>query len=113
MKKLGIALVTFVFVGSLSLAGQDVANPAPKNSKIGHAKAIRIAGKVSDDGTRLVEDTNQRIWIISNVEVMKGYEGQQAVLRGRTEPETNRIQVLSIRGFSTYTANSTDSAFRR
>lgn len=115
MNKLGMAVLCCMVLGSLSLVGQDSAKPQVdlKNSQARHAKAIRISGKVSDDGTRVVEDKNQKVWVIGNLGAMKGFEGQKAVLRGRMEPETNTIEVLSIRGLGTYSANSWDSAFRR
>jgi hypothetical protein len=110
-----MAVAGCMLLGSMSLVGQDSSKPQInlKNSQARHAKAIRISGKVSDDGTRVVEDRNQKVWVIGNVDAMKGFEGQKAVLRGRTEPETNTIQVLSIQGLGTYSANSWDSAFRR
>jgi hypothetical protein len=112
MKKLSmLAALGLVVLVSLSVAAQDVPKPQD-GSKTQHVKAIRISGKVSDDGTRFVQDTNQKVWLVSNLETLKGYEGQQAVLRGRIE-DTNKIQVLSIRSLGTYTANSGDSAFRR
>lgn len=115
MNKLGMAVVACIVLGSLSLAGQDSAKTQidSKNSQARHVKAIRISGKVSDDGTRIVEDKNRKMWIIGNLEAVRGFEGEKAVLRGRVEPETNTIQVLSIRGLGTYAANSWDSAFRR
>jgi hypothetical protein len=104
-----------VVLGSLSLVGQDAAKPQVdlKNSQARHAKVIRISGKVSDDGTRVVEDKNQKVWVVGNLGAMKGFEGQKTVLRGRAEAESNTIQVLSIRGLGTYSANAWDSAFRR
>jgi hypothetical protein len=114
MKKLGVATVGLVVLVSLSMAAQDMAKPdVQKTSQARHVKTIRISGKVSQDGTRLVEETSQKSWLVSNLETLKGYEGQQVALRGRIGPETNTIQVLSIRGLGTYTANSSDSAFRR
>jgi hypothetical protein len=61
----------------------------------------------------VVEDKNQKVWVIGNLEAMKEFEGQRAVLRGRREAETNTIQVLSIRGLGTYPVNLWDSALRR
>jgi hypothetical protein len=115
MKKTKLAVLGLIVVGCMSLAAQDVAQPgsALKTSQARQAKAIRISGKVSDDGARFFEETNQKVWRVTNLEALKGYEGQKAVLRGRVGPDTNMIQVLSIRGLSTYTANSGDSAFRR
>jgi hypothetical protein len=108
MKKLCLlATLGFVALATLSVAAQDMAKRPAQ-----HAKTIRISGKVSDDGTKFVQE-NQRVWIVTNLETLKGYEGQQVVLRGRSAADRNEIQVLSIRGQATYTANRGDSAFRR
>jgi hypothetical protein len=110
MKKLtmlaGVALV--------ALASVSVAAQAPgKQPKATHSKAIRISGKVSEDGARLVQDTTEKVWLVTNPEVLKGFEGAQAVVRARRAVDTNTIQVLSIQRPARYTANWSDSAFRR
>lgn len=112
MKKLTLlGAVGVVVLGSLSIAAQDTAN-LQKSSQGQHGKAIRISGKVSDDGARFV-DTNQRVWLVTNPEVLKGYAGEQAAVRARRGADTNTIQVLSIKRPISYTANWSDSAFRR
>jgi hypothetical protein len=109
MKRLNlVAVFGLVVLAWLSVAAQDIAKP----QKVPHAKTIRIAGKVSDDGTKFV-DTNQNVWLVTNLETLKGYAGQEAILRGRIGLDTNAIQVLSIKRLVTYTANWSDSAFRR
>jgi hypothetical protein len=114
MKRMMLAVLGFVVLGSLSLAGQGVAKPGstPKASQTLHAKAIRISGRVSEDGTKFI-DTNQNIWVVTNLETLKGYEGLDAVLRAYIGKDADTIQVISIKRQVTYTANSGDSAFRR
>jgi hypothetical protein len=94
---------------------QDGTRPAsePKISQAHRFKTVRLSGKVSDDGTRFVDDASRRVWIIKNIEALKGFESQQALLRGRVDGGTNLIQVLSITGQQTHTAHMSDSAFRR
>ncbi|HXZ31809.1 MAG TPA: hypothetical protein VEH30_05980 [Terriglobales bacterium] len=112
MKKLPLLAITgVVLLGSLSLAAQDAAN-LQKTSPRQHAKAIRISGKVSDDGARFV-DTDQRVWLVTNPEMLKGYEGKQAAVRAQRGVDSNTIQVLSIKRPVSCTANWSDSAFRR
>jgi hypothetical protein len=115
MKKMRMAALAFAVLVSMNIAAQDVTKPeaSPKALPAKHTKAIRISGKVSDDGARFVEDANQKVWIVTNLNAMKGFEGQQAVLRGRIGSQANTIQVLSIKGQDRYTANWSDSAFRR
>lgn len=92
---------------------QETTKPAQQASHSRHSKVVRMAGKVSSDGTKFVEGASQRVWLVKNVEMLKGYEGQEANLRGQVSPETNAIQVLSISPQVSYTANWGDSAFRR
>ncbi len=84
-----------------------------KTSQTHSAKTIRMSGKVSDDGTRFIENASQRVWLVKNIEALKGFESQQARLRGRVDADTNLIQVLSITGEASHSAHLSDSAFRR
>jgi hypothetical protein len=86
---------------------------AQKTSHSRQTKIVRLTGKVSDDGTRFVEGASQRVWLIKNLEMLKGYEGQLAILKGETVRDSNGLQVLSIAHQVSYTANWGDSAFRR
>jgi hypothetical protein len=96
------------------VAQEGTAPPvAQKASQTRSAKTIRLLGKVSDDGTRFIENVSQRVWIVKNIEALKGFESQQASLRGRVEADTNLIQVLSVTGEASHSAHLSDSAFRR
>jgi hypothetical protein len=99
----------------ITVVAQEGAAPqvAPKTSRARSAKTIRLMGKVSDDGTRFIENASQRIWMVKNIEALKGFESQQASLRGRVDADTNLIQVLSITGEASHSAHLSDSAFRR
>jgi len=99
----------------VAVVAQEGAAPqvAQKTLQARSAKTIRMSGKVSDDGTRFVENASQRVWLVKNIEALKGFESQQASLRGRVNGDTNRIEVLSITGQQSHTAHLSDSAFRR
>lgn len=70
-------------------------------------------GQVSEDGTKFVENLSRKVWQISNLEMLKGYEGQSVELRGQAVPSTNLFLLLSIHPQVSYTARWSDSAFRR
>lgn len=108
-----LGVLAFVLLLCAGVLAQETAKPAQQASHSRHTKIVRMAGKVSSDGTKFVEGASQRVWLVKNVEMLRGYEGQEANLRGQIAPETNAIQVLSIGAQVSYTANWGDSAFRR
>lgn len=107
--------VTLCLSFSLGAMAQDASRtaPTPQSAQAHHLKTVRLSGKVSDDGTRLVDDASRRVWLVKNIEALKGFESQQALVRGRVDGGTNLIQVLSIRLQETHSAHLSDSAFRR
>jgi hypothetical protein len=115
MRKTGMWVLAWVLSTCITVVAQDSARggASPKSAKAQHSRTIRLSGKVSDDGTRFIDDAKQRVWVIKNIEVLKGFESQQASLRGRVDGDTNLIEVLSIAGEETHTAHLSDSAFRR
>lgn len=100
---------------SAAVKAQGPTTPAapPKTAQPHHAKTVRLSGKVSEDGTRFVDDASRRVWIVKNIDGLKGFENQLAFLRGRIDGDTNLIQVLSIVVQQSHTAHLSDSAFRR
>jgi hypothetical protein len=100
---------------SVAAVAQEGAAPqlVPKPAQTRSSKTIRLSGKVSDDGTRFVESATRRVWLVKNIEALKGFESQQAFLRGHVDADTNLIQVLSITGEASHSAHLSDSAFRR
>ena len=113
MKKKPILLASMaVALMCLTTAAQDSAK-VQRSSHPRTGKVIRISGKLSNDCASFADEADHRIWVIANSEILKGYEGQELVLRGRVGIEGNRLEVTSVRAQPTYTANSRDSAFRR
>ena len=111
MRKFGLlAVLGIVVLASLSIAAQNVPQKA---SRAQPAKVIRISGKVSEDGTMFVQESNLKVWHVTNPETLKGYEGELAMIRGKLGTEANTVQLLSIERQASYTANWGDSAFRR
>lgn len=115
MKMSRLWVVTFCLSLSVGVMAQEATRTAvtPKTAQAKHIKTVRLSGKVSDDGTKFVDDASQRVWLVKNIEALKGFERQHAQLRGRVDGDTNLIQVLSITGQEIHTAHLSDSAFRR
>jgi len=110
-KPILLASMAVALMGCPSTWAQD-ATQAQISSHQNTGKLIRIVGKLSNDGGTFA-DTDRRVWAIANSEILKGYEGQELVLRGRVRREGNRLEVISVKPQLTYTANWGDSAFRR
>ena len=115
MKALRLGIFALLVLLCASVAAQDTAKSgrAQKTPQSRQTRTVRVRGNISADGTRFVEAVNQKIWLIKNVDMCKGYEGQQAIVRGQIAPETSVIQVISISAQPTYSASWSDSAFRR
>jgi hypothetical protein len=107
--------IAFYLSLSLGVVAQEETRtvPTPQTAQAHHLKTVRLSGKVSDDGTRFIEDASRRVWLVKNIESLKGFESQMALLRGRVDGNTNLIQVLSIVVQETHSAHLSDSAFRR
>jgi hypothetical protein len=108
-------VLAFCLSLSVGVVAQEATTPtpAPKTAQRHQLKTVRLSGKVSDDGTTFVDDASRRVWLVKNVEALKGFESQLALLRGRVDGDTNLIQVLSITAQETRSAHLSDSAFRR
>jgi len=110
-KPILLASMAVILMGCLTTAAQDVAK-VQSSSHRRTGKLIRLSGKLSNNGETFADEAH-RMWVIANSGILKGYEGQELVLRGRVESEANRLEVISAKPQPTVTANSGDSAFRR
>jgi hypothetical protein len=112
--KRSLTMLGFMAMISISVAAQDTAKPdtLKKTAETWSQRTVRIVGKISDDGTSFIEEASHRVWRIENLAMLKGYEGQQAMLRGHVALNANMIQVLSVKSMVHYT-NWADSAFRK
>ena len=105
----------FVLMLCICAYAQEIDKTAvvEKTSHPARTRSVRLYGKVGADGTKFVEKDSNRFWLVSNAEMLKGYEGQDTVVRGLIAGNGNMIQVQSIRPQISYTARWGDSAFRR
>jgi pentapeptide MXKDX repeat protein len=70
-------LITIFFAFSLLMCGVAVAQDTMKQDHMKAdkaAKAVKITGKISDDGKTFVNDKDSKSWTISNPEEVKGHE---------------------------------------
>jgi len=104
-----------LLISGVTFAQEKPSSPKPDNATATSAKSLTVTGQVSSDGKTLVTDIDSE-WSVSNPEALKGHEGRRVTVKCYVDTEKNRIQILSAKkdeSASTYSARSTDSAFRR
>lgn len=115
-RPMAISLVVVVLTSSFVLAQEHAQSGGTSQSHLqtwsASTKALSVSGKVSDDGTRFITDIDTE-WAINNSAALKGSEGRLVTIKCYVDPDKNTIQVLSVKRDARYTANYSDSAFRR
>lgn len=97
MKKL--MLITICFALSLLMCSVTVAQDYPKqdNTKADtSANAVKVTGKISDDGKMFVSDNDSKSWTISNPDAVKGHEGHRVTLTAHVYADKNEVRVKSL-----------------
>jgi len=113
MKTSIVATIVVLLLLSGMILGQQ--NGGVADVSTASAKPLTVAGQVSNDRKTLVTDIDSE-WSVSNPEILKGHEGRRVTVKCYVDTERNRIQILSVKkdpSAATYSARSTDSAFRR
>jgi hypothetical protein len=96
MKKLmaicfALALLTFgVASAQYSTQNDNMKADASK-------KAIKVTGKVSDDGKTFVSDKDSKSWTITNPDAVKGHEGHHVTLTAHVYADKNEVHVMSLK----------------
>lgn len=96
MKKL---MVMVCALGML-LTGVVVAQDAMKqDNSMGDssAKAVKVVGKISDDGQSFVSDKDGKSWKIVNPDAVKGHEGHHVVLTAHVYADKGEVHVMSLK----------------
>jgi len=78
-------------------------------------KAIVVSGKVSADARTLLTDIDSE-WAVSNVALLKGFEGRWVKVKCYVDTAKSKLQVLTVKtddNTPRYAAAHMDSAFRR
>jgi len=60
-------------------------------------KAVKITGKISDDGKMFVNDKDRKSWEIVNPEAVKGHEGHHVTLTAHVYADKNQVHVMSLK----------------
>lgn len=59
-------------------------------------KAVSVSGKVSADGKMFMSDVDNKNWMISNPEAVKGHEGHHVTVKAGADAAKNEIHVTSV-----------------
>jgi hypothetical protein len=113
--------VALVLLASSFAVAQD-SSPQGATTKISvetarfSKRAIRLTGKLSDDGQFLIADPDQEVWTIINPQTTSRFAGQGIAITAQTSAEGNELRVLIVKPERTQLstmARWSDSAFRR
>jgi pentapeptide MXKDX repeat protein len=67
------------------------------NSDTMAKKSVSVSGKVSDDGKMFMSDKDNKNWMVSNPEAVKGHEGHHVTVRAHLDATKNEIRVTSVK----------------
>ena len=59
-------------------------------------KTVSVSGKVSADGKMFMSDVDNKNWMISNPEAVKGHEGHHVTVKAGANAAKNEIHVTSV-----------------
>ena len=113
VSRLGTLALGLLLCGSVLAQQRGPHNIVKNSSHDRRTKQIDMTGSISRDANRFVEGRTLRVYVVKNLEMIKGYEGQEVTVRVNTAVDRSVIQLLSIKRKVSYTANWGDSAFRR
>ena len=93
-------LITILFAFSLLMCGVTVAQYGTKQDDTKadkSAKAVKVTGKISDDGKAFVSDKDGKSWTINNPEAVKGHEGHHVTLTAHVYADKSEVHVMSLK----------------
>jgi hypothetical protein len=61
------------------------------------AKAVKVTGKISDDGKTFVSDKDSKSWTIQNPDAIKGHEGHHVTLSAHVYADKGEVHVISLK----------------
>ncbi len=96
MKKLMI----ICFGLSLMLCGLATAQDSMKQDNMkadSSSKAVKVTGKISDDGKSFVSDKDSKSWTITNPDAVKGHEGHHVTLTAHVYADKGEVHVMSLK----------------
>lgn len=90
---LALAILSF---GVVAVA-QDTMSHDTMKADASAKKAVKVEGKISDDGKMFMSDKDSKNWTIVNPEAVKGHEGHHVVLTAHVYPDKNEVHVMSLK----------------
>jgi hypothetical protein len=93
-------LIAVFFTLSLLMCGVTVAQDTMKQDNMkadASAKAVKITGKISDDGKTFVNDKDSKSWTIQNPDAIKGHEGHHVTLSAHVYADKGEVHVMSLK----------------
>ena len=93
-------LMAICFALSLLLCSLAVAQDSMKQDSMKAdtgSKAVKVMGKISDDGKSFVSDKDSKSWTITNPEAVKGHEGHHVVLTAHVYADKGEVHVMSLK----------------
>src|ERR1700740_467369 len=93
-------LITICFALSLLMCGVTVAQDTMKQDNMKadtSAKAVKVTGKIGDDGKTFVSDKDGKSWTINNPDAVKGHKGNHVTLTPHGDADKNEVHVMSLK----------------
>ena len=93
-------LMTICFALALLTFGVASAQDTMKNDDMkadSSDKAVKVTGKIGDDGKTFVGDADSKNWTINNPEAVKGHEGHHVTLTAHCDADKNEVHVISLK----------------
>ena len=87
---LALAILSFGVAAAQDTMSHDMKADASQ-------KAVKITGKISDDGKSFVNDKDSKSWDIVNPEAVKGHEGHHVTLTAHVYADKNQVHVMSLK----------------
>jgi hypothetical protein len=70
--------------------------PLP-NTAAPSLKAVKVTGKVGDDGRTFVSDKDSKSWTVANPDAVKGHEGHHVTLTAHLDAVKSEVEVVSLK----------------
>lgn len=113
-RALSVSIFAFSFMifpnASLSAPQSASAQPTPKQT-------LTLSGKVSEKGTLLISEIDQKTYRILNSDTLRHLEGEYVMLKARYLSAKGQLYVTAVRSLSTAVRTEgprlDDAAFRR
>jgi hypothetical protein len=113
-----ISMIAFLTCVPVMVQGGQSGGAAQSRSSETHKmsrKPSSLSGKVGTDGKTLTADKDNRIWTVSNPEVLSRIDGQHVKVRAQLDAALSQIRIVSVTAIAEERTGTKfgDAAFRR